>query len=107
MKRLAGDISSRGLKPGLWLAPFVISENTEVYREHKDWLLKNPDGSLKRIGPWPSEDTDWFRDEKPGRYCLDITHPGAEKWFKDLIDTVVNSWGYRMLKIDFVAWTVF
>ncbi|MCU0409096.1 MAG: alpha-galactosidase [Bacteroidales bacterium] len=107
MKKLAEEIISRGLKPGLWLAPFVISDNTDVFRDHKDWLLKNPDGSLKRVGPWPSEDTDWYRDETPERYCLDITHPDAEKWLKDLVDTIVNNWGYRMLKIDFVAWTVF
>lgn len=107
MKKLAGEIRKRGLKPGLWLAPFVISDNTGVFRHHKDWLLKNPDGSLKRIGPWPAENTDWFSDEIPKRYCLDITHPGAEKWLTDLIDTVVNEWGYQMLKIDFVAWTVF
>jgi hypothetical protein len=69
--------------------------------------LKNEDGSLKRIGPWPAEDTDWFKTENPKRYCLDITHPGAEQWFTALIDTIANHWGFEMIKIDFVAWTVF
>lgn len=74
---------------------------------HPDWFLKNADGTLKRIGPWPGENTDWFKHESPKRYGLDITHPGAEKWFTDLIDTLANNWGYEMIKIDFVAWTVF
>lgn len=107
MEWLAGEIRKLGLKPGLWIAPFVISENSKVFAEHPEWLVKNPDGSLKRIGPWPSEDTDWYRNETPKRYCLDLTQPGAEKWFTDLFDTIVNNWGYQMIKLDFVAWTVF
>jgi alpha-galactosidase len=59
MKWLADKIKSFGLKPGLWIAPYVISEPTEVYQQHSDWLLKHPDGRLKRVGPWPSEDSDW------------------------------------------------
>ena len=40
MKWLAEKIKSYGLKPGLWLAPYVISEPTEVFQKHPDWLLK-------------------------------------------------------------------
>jgi hypothetical protein len=106
MKWLADKVRSFGLKPGLWIAPFVVSETTGVFRNNPYWFLKNPDGSLKRIGPWPSEDTDWARSENPKRYGLDITHPDAAKWLYDLIDTIVNQWGYQMIKIDFVAWSL-
>ena len=107
MKWLATKIKSYGLKPGIWISPFVVSDTAAIIRQHPDWFLKNEDGSLKRIGPWPGENTDWFKNESPKRYGLDITNPGAEKWFTDLIDTIVNNWGYEMIKIDFVAWTVF
>ncbi|MDP4276007.1 MAG: alpha-galactosidase [Bacteroidota bacterium] len=107
MKWLAQKIKDVGLKPGIWIAPFVVSDTTAVFKEHPDWFLKNEDGSLKRIGPWPGENTDWFKSEQPKRYCLDITHPEAEKWFTDLIDTIANNWGYQLIKVDFVAWTVF
>lgn len=107
MKWLAQKIKSYGLKPGIWISPFVVSDTTEIFKQHPDWFLRNEHGSLKRIGPWPSENTDWFKSESPKRYGLDITNPGAEKWFTDLIDTVANNWGYEMIKIDFVAWTVF
>ncbi len=95
-----------GLKPGLWVAPYIISEPTAVFREHPEWLLRHPDGQLKRVGPWPSEDTDWARHENPRRYGLDISHPGAAAWFYDLFDTVANRWGYEMIKIDFVDWSI-
>ena len=40
------------------------------------------------------------------RYGLDITHPGAAEWLAKLFDTVANQWGYEMIKIDFVDWSL-
>ncbi|RPI41764.1 MAG: alpha-galactosidase, partial [Bacteroidetes bacterium] len=107
LKWLATRIRQMGLKPGIWISPFVVSDTTVVFRDHPEWFLKNAEGGLLRVGPWPDENTGWFRDEAPKRYGLDITHPGAEKWFTDLIDTIVNNWGFEMIKVDFVAWSVF
>jgi alpha-galactosidase len=106
MKWLADRIRALGLKPGIWLAPYVISEPTEVFQQHPDWLLRHPDGRLKRVGPWPSEDSDWARGEKIKRYGLDITHPQAAEWLFELFDTVANRWGYDLIKIDFVDWSL-
>ncbi len=106
MKWLADRIRTLGLKPGIWIAPYVISEPTELFQKHPDWLLRHPDGRLKRVGPWPSEDSDWAKNENPKRYGLDITHPAAAAWLADLFDTVANKWGYEMVKIDFVDWSL-
>lgn len=106
MKWLADRIRSLGLKPGIWIAPYVISEPAEVFREHPEWLLHRADGRLQRVGPWPSEDSDWARGENPRRYGLDLTHPGAAAWLADLFDTVANRWGYDMVKVDFVEWSL-
>jgi hypothetical protein len=106
MKWLSERIRNLGLKPGIWLSPFVISEQTEVFTKHPDWLLKKADGVLMRVGPWPDENTDWAKNESPKRYGLDISHPGAQKWLYNLFDTVGNIWGYEMFKIDFVAWSL-
>jgi hypothetical protein len=105
MKWLADRIRSHGFKPGIWLSPYVVSERTELFRSHPEWLVRNPDGSLQRIGNW-SADADPPADEDPRRYCLDITHPGAARWLHGLADTVANRWGYEMIKIDFVAWSI-
>jgi alpha-galactosidase len=106
MKWLADRIRALGLRPGIWLAPYVISEPTDVFQQHPEWLLRHPDGRLKRVGPWPSEDSDWARGENPKRYGLDITHPGAAQWLAELCGTVANQWGYKLLKIDFVDWSL-
>lgn len=105
MKWLANKIKSYGFRPGIWISPYVIAEPTEVFQKHPDWLVKRHDGSVKRIGNWP-EDSGPPVDENPKRYCLDITHPEAARWLCNLIDTIVNDWGYEMIKIDFMAWSI-
>jgi alpha-galactosidase len=106
MKWLADKIRSFGLRPGLWIAPFVVSETVGIFKENPDWFVKNDDGSPMRVGPWPSLETDWARNETPRRYCLDISHPGAANWFAKLFETISKHWGYDMIKIDFVAWSI-
>ncbi len=105
MKWLADQIKGYGFKAGIWISPYVISEPSPVFREHPEWLLKNDDGALQRVGNWPEGSTP-PEDENPKRYCLDITHPGAAQWLHDLLDMIANQWGYEMIKIDFVAWSV-
>ncbi|MFI5157170.1 MAG: alpha-galactosidase, partial [Chitinophagales bacterium] len=102
LKWLADQIKSYGFKAGIWISPYVISEHAEVFQKHSDWLVKSRDGQLQRVGNWSEPPA----DENPKRYCLDITHPEAAKWLYDLIDTLVNGWGFEMIKIDFVAWSI-
>lgn len=105
MKWLADTIRSHGLKAGLWISPYVISEPTELFRRHPDWLVHNPDGSLQRIGNWEAG-AEPPADENPKRYCLDVTNPGAAQWLHDLVSTIVHDWGYEMIKLDFMAWSI-
>ncbi len=106
MKWLAEKIKGFGFKPGLWISPYVISEPTDLFQKHPEWLLKKSDDTIKRIGNWEGEIPDWAINENPKRYCLDITHPEAAKWMSNLFDTIANQWGYEMIKIDFMAWSI-
>jgi hypothetical protein len=107
MKWLAGKIRGLGFKPGLWISPYVIAEPADVFQRHPEWLVHAPDGSLQRIGNWPDENSELARNESPKQYCLDITHPGAADWLSALFKTIAGDWGYDMIKIDFMAWSVF
>ena len=97
MKWLADKIRSLGLKPGIWLAPYVISEPAELYQKHPEWMLREPDGRLKQVMSGAGNIK---------RFALDITHPGAAQWLYQLFDTVANQWGYELIKIDFVDWSL-
>lgn len=39
---LAENINRKGLKFGLWIEPEMISENSQLYREHPDWVMAVP-----------------------------------------------------------------
>ncbi len=106
MKWLAERIKEHGFKPGLWVSPYVISEASDVFRRHPEWLVQRRDGSLQRIGNWENENSPEARSEVTKRYCLDITHPEAADWLRDLFETIARRWGFEMIKIDFMAWSI-
>lgn len=105
MKWLAGNIRELGLKPGIWFAPYVIAEGTDIHRNHPDWLVHRPDGKLKQIGPGLVEDSEQAARANPKLYSLDLSHPQAAEWFSNLFKTAANDWGYEFFKIDFVDWS--
>ena len=45
---LAEKIHGIGLKFGLWVEPEMISEDSDLYREHPDWALKIPGRAMNR-----------------------------------------------------------
>ncbi|MGE0599156.1 MAG: glycoside hydrolase family 36 protein [Dehalococcoidia bacterium] len=89
MKSLADQIRASGYKPGLWLAPFVLNEESAALREHPDMVLKDASGETVFVPTWL------------GRCAvLDCTSPEAEAWLRNVVRTVVREWGYEYLKLD-------
>ena len=85
MAKLAADIKSFGLVPGLWLAPHGQS-NPLVVSNHPNVFLLKPDGTT-------ASDT-W-----EGRFLLDPTTPETQNYLNDLFTKFVG-WGYDYFKID-------
>ena len=91
MTELASRIAATGRTPGLWLAPFMVTKLSSVYREHPDWLLRDENGRLVPIGiTWEGVP-----------YALDVSHPEVLEWVDKLIRKV-RGWGYNYLKLDFL-----
>lgn len=89
MKALAERIREAGYKPGLWLAPFVLNQNSAALRDHPEMVLKTHTGETLFVETWL------------GRCAvLDCTHPQAETWLREVVSTVVRDWGYEYLKLD-------
>jgi alpha-galactosidase len=92
MRFLTDAIRLRGYKPGIWLAPFLVSEHSVVYSQHPNWVVHDlHDQPITAIYNWGSRN-----------YALDTTNPEVEAWLRHVVDTIVNQWGYEYLKIDFV-----
>lgn len=91
MQALAEKIKSTGRRAGLWLAPLIVSKSSHLYREHKDWLLRDEKGRLISAG---------FNWGQP-LYALDTTHPDVILWLVALMK-LVRRWGFDYYKLDFL-----
>ena len=90
---LAAQVRAAGLKPGLWLSPFGVAQNSQIYAEHPDWVLKDADGSA--VTAWTH-----FGVEAP-ILALDCTNPAVQEWLGRLFRTLAEDWGVDFFKIDF------
>ena len=106
MKWLAGEIRKRGLKPGIWFAPFVVHQGTDIHKNHPDWLVRRSDGTLRQIAPNLGEESPEGSPPSTGMYALDPAHPQAAAWLRKLFETAADDWGYDFFKIDFVDWSL-
>src|SRR5262249_8727390 len=50
MQALERKVVGLGLIPGIWTSPFQVSERSEVYQRHKDWLVRNARGQPIHAG---------------------------------------------------------
>jgi hypothetical protein len=100
MKRLEDKVRSLGLAPGIWTAPFEISERSSVYANHRDWLVHNAKGQPIRAG-WVTEPPD-TATKLDQLYVLDTTNPGAQQYLRETYSTLARDWGIRYIKLDFM-----
>ena len=94
MKVLADSIEAQGHIPGLWLAPFLVCRGARVFSQKPEWLLRSRDGTPVTAG--------WNPVWRGIFHCLDLSRPDVREYLRGLFDTIVNGWGYRYLKLDFL-----
>lgn len=87
---LTETLGARGFQAGLRIAPFAISVNSRVFKEHPEWLLLDGEGR-----PVVVEDGD-----SGGLYVLDPSVQPARAWLRDLLQTITRQWGYRHILLD-------
>ncbi len=91
LKGLAEEIHAAGFLAGLWLAPFAAKKDSELVRQHPDWLLRDEIGGLWTGG------VNWG-----GFYALDIDRPAVQEYLKQVFDKVLLDWGFDLVKLDFL-----
>lgn len=48
LPKLVKRIKTLGLKFGIWIEPEMVSEDSDLYREHPDWVLRIPERRMTR-----------------------------------------------------------
>ena len=95
-------IKSYGYQPGLWIAPYLVGERSDLFKEHPNWLLLNHDGKALEIRNYNMENRFMgFKDRK--YYVLDITVPEAKEYILEVFKSFIKM-GIKLLKVDFLFW---
>ena len=83
--RLADKIRSRGLDFGIWVEPEMISEDSDLYRSHPEWMIRAP-------GRTPS----------PGRnqFFIDLVNPDVRAYLFEILSKVFSEAGVSYVKWD-------
>lgn len=88
---LAKQIKNAGMMAGIWTAPFSVSESSEIFKNHVDWLVTDDDGRPKiAYGNWNRK-----------IYALDLSNPQVLNWIEKIFLTL-KEYGYEFFKIDFL-----
>ena len=93
LESLAGEIRRRGLKPGIWLAPFLVERRSRLFAEHPDWMVRGADGEIAFPMKWRSGEA----------AILDGTHPDAQRHLTDLFRRL-RQMGWVYTKLDFLVY---
>lgn len=94
MQYIAEKMKQKDILAGIWLAPFACEQNSFIFREKKDWILKDKNGKLQKIGYNPAW-SGWF-------YALDFFNAEVKIYLKKVFDTLLNEWNFDLVKLDFL-----
>ena len=93
------QIRDRGFEPAIWVAPFIAEAESNVFKQHPEWFVKDDEGRPLRAdrvtfggwrrGPW---------------YALDGTHPEAQAHLERVFTTMRHEWGCTYFKLDANFW---
>ncbi len=94
LRPIVDRVHDAGYRAGLWLAPLVAERKSRLFGEHPEWLLRDAEGNAVPAG----NSTMWSGDF----YGLDIDHEGLRAYLTQVFDTILNAWGFDVVKLDFL-----
>ena len=93
LKYIAEKIEAAGLIPGLWLAPFLLTRRSRLFRERPEWLLSELGRPVK---------AGWNPNWDGVFYCLDLSRDDVREYLRSLMNRIIDDWGFRYIKLDFL-----
>jgi alpha-galactosidase len=101
MAPLLADVEAAGFTPGLWIAPFLVGNRSRLFAAHPDWLVQAADGSGPLVHARFYGEFRWHKRSEE-YHVLDVTHPEAEAYVRQVFRTWRHEWGARYFKTDFM-----
>lgn len=92
-----GNIHSFGLKAGLWLAPFLASKKSHLFKTHPEWFVKYRGKHVQGLKTMPI-----WESLLPQQYLLNLELPQVKDYLSTTIDLAISKWHFDLLKLDFL-----
>ncbi len=86
LSQISDKIKAEEMISGLCLSPFTVDERSEVFIQHKDWILSMPNGR--------------FVTAKKNLYVLDSENEEVRAYVREVIHTILYMWGFDLVKLD-------
>lgn len=83
LSALAEDVNAQGVAFGLWVEPEMVSENSDLYREHPDWILGHKEQAIGR-----------------NQYVLDLSRPEVCRHIIEQMTALLESADISYIKWD-------
>lgn len=97
MKAIAERIKAAGMTPGIWIDGFRTNTDSEVFKNHPEYFLRDQDGNIivqLRRPEGPDKD----------RAYLDYSNPATREHMAECIRAITKDMGIPYLKIDFIRY---
>ncbi len=78
LKPIVDSIHEKGIKAGIWIAPFAISPLSQSFSKYADIALKQNNKQAVTCPFWN------------GAYSIDITLPASQEYLKNMFDIIIE-----------------
>jgi alpha-galactosidase len=92
---------TKGFTPGLWIAPFMVGNRSKLYAEHPNWVVRSR-STGEPLAPMTFYGEFRWHKRSEEYYVLDVTHPEAEAYIREVFRTWARDWGVGYFKTDFM-----
>ncbi len=90
LKPIVDKIHEKGYKAGIWLAPFVAEEKSDLFTNHKELFKRDSTSEFVKCG------ANWS-----GFYALDFENEKAKEYIKKCLQYYIDL-GFDFFKLDFL-----
>ena len=100
-KGLIDRLHNMGFKVMMWMCPFVSADSADFRQLAQDGLLiLDPQKQQNILWANTKNKAAIIRWWNGASACLDLSNPGAQEWFKDQLDYLVEEYGVDGFKFD-------
>ncbi len=94
LRRAAREIFKHGYRAGIWIAPFLADEKSNLFKNHPDWVIKDFEN---RAIPEKTEEGTF--------YTLDATRNEVKNYLRNVFRNL-SRMGFLFYQMDYLEWGV-